>query len=201
MKYLIFIFILTTSTAWGQQSQDSIDLATTNDTLYTGLILDEFTYRDPQARSDMKYLKSNVKEVYPYAEYAVDILHQVEQETRGMSRNLKIKNAARPYYKKLKSKFKYVVKDMTESEGHALTKIIHYKTNRTIYSIMQKYRGKVRAGFWQMLSGAWDQDLKTKFDPKRDWMLKKVLKQIEAGQVQVKDQAEAMSREDFKADN
>ena len=201
MKLFFYISIfLSASIVYGQKE----DTSSTNtkqipaDSIHVDLALESFTYLDPVTQRRIKYLTKKVKTVYPYAAYAADVYTDLEEETENLERNWKIKRAAKDIHDELEENFKYALRDMTRSEGRLLMTLVHHFTGETVYDIMAKYRGKMKADFWNLTSKIWDQNLKIEYDAEEDWMLEIILKRIENGEVEVDDNPEVITKSDYK---
>ena len=57
-------------------------------------------------------------------------------------------------------------RQMTISEGALLMKLIDRETGQSSYSIIKEYKSGVAAGFWQLIAKMFDNDLKSKYDPR-----------------------------------
>lgn len=203
--FTIISFLTILWSAASAQQTDSLsttidttrDLAVASDSVVS-MALESFTYRDPLTQRRIRYLTRKVKTVYPYAAYAADVYADLEAQTDDLEKNWKIKRAAKDLHDELEENFKYALRDMTRSEGRLLMTLVHHFTGVTVYDIMVKYRGKVKADFWNLTSKIWDQNLKIEYDPEKDWMLEIVLKKIENGEVQVDDDPEVITKSDYK---
>ena len=76
------------------------------------------------------------------------------------------------------------LKNLTTTRGDFLTKMIHRKTGFTTYDLIKKHKNKRTAWFYNsVLYMNGSTNLKNKYSPKQDWMLKLVLKEIEEGKI------------------
>lgn len=187
---LIFPFVIL-----GQQNNNEIAQV---DTIYAGNVLEGYTYQDPVTKNEIRWLTWKVREVYPYAKHAADVLEELEAETNDINKRWKVKRKAKEVNDELEENFKFALREMTRSEGRVLMTLVHYMTGYTVYEIMEKYRGKIKAEFWYQTAKIWDQDLKIEFNEEKDWMLGIVLERVENGRVKVADNPEVMTKEDYK---
>jgi hypothetical protein len=56
-------------------------------------------------------------------------------------------------------------KEMTFSQGAILIRLIDRETSHTSYQVVQEFRGKFRAFFYQGFARLWGYNLKTEYDP------------------------------------
>lgn len=108
----------------------------------------------------------NFPRVYPYA-LAAGRLETVADSTfraRRMSR------AQRDQYvnqlqKQLFKDFESSFRKMSYSQGALLVRLIDRETSKSVYSIIQSYKGGITAGFWQGVAKLFEGDLKASYDP------------------------------------
>jgi hypothetical protein len=143
------------------------------------------------------YLKK-VKKVYPLALYAAEKLREIDQEMAEVESKRKKKKIGKEANKDLRAEFTYVVRDLYTSEGQMLMQLIHRETGLTVAEIIQKYRGKFRAEFQDNLGKIWDQDLDKKHDPKKDWILENVIKDINKKKVDFDFEPKIISKKEYK---
>ena len=104
--------------------------------------------------------------VYPYAEAAGVLVHQVDStldaEHYGFIRKERYISAIQ---KQLFKDFEGVIKDMTISQGTVMLKLIDRETGVSSYDLIKNYKSGVAAGFWQGVAKLFDNDLKSQYDP------------------------------------
>ena len=151
-----------------------------------------FVFHDVQkVESDWRYrsMVRRVQHTLPYARTAVDVLSDLGgTDQSSISRT--VKRDARQKNKELKKDFRTAIVDMSESEGDVLCKLIYLETGMTAFDIIKKYRGKTKALYWQSIARLGGADLKQKFDPKKDILLNRVLRDIDHGKVRIPDEPE-----------
>lgn len=148
-----------------------------------------------------KYNRSKrlVMKVYPYALFAADIVDEIENNAAAIEKRRKRKKLYKSAYGDLKENFKYVILDMYTSEGQMLMKLIHRETKMTVYDIASKYRGKSKASVFAVMGKAFDQDIKSKFDPTgEDKITEHVIRDIDAGVIRFNGEAKMLKKEDYK---
>ena len=104
--------------------------------------------------------------VYPYAEAAGVLVHQVDStldaENYGFIRKERYISAIQ---KQLFKDFEGVIRDMTISQGAVMLKLIDRETGVTSYELIKNYKSGVAAGFWQGIAKLFDNNLKSQYDP------------------------------------
>ena len=109
----------------------------------------------------------NFNKVYPYALVGRKMMQQVNAElSRG-----KIKRAERNKYvneveKELFKLFEKDIRKMTITQGVLLVRLVDRECGMSGYEIIKTYENGFAAGFWQLVAKIFDQDLKSRYDPK-----------------------------------
>jgi hypothetical protein len=156
----------------------------------------EVTDKSFKARYDS--VKRRVVKVYPYAVYTQKLLLEYQKETKGLAKKSEIKKFGKSAQKKLKNDFKFIVREMYISEGKILMKLIHLETNFTVREIIELYRGKSKAGWYQFVGNMFHQNLSATYNPKDDWIIEMVLRDILAGRIKVSPNPKMMSKAEYK---
>ncbi len=157
----------------------------------------EVTDKSFQARYDS--VKRRVVKVYPYALRAQELLTEYQKATENLTKKSDIKKFGRIAQQKLKDDFKYIIKEMWVSEGKVLMKLVHLETGFTVREIIEMYRGKSKAGWYQFVGNMFDQNLSATYDPKKDWIIEMVLRDIHAGRIKISPDAKIMTKTEYKA--
>ena len=156
----------------------------------------EVTDKTFKARYDS--VKRRVVKVYPYALRAQELLMEYHKATENLTKNSEIKKFGKEAQQKLKDDFKYIIKEMYVSEGKVLMKLIHLETGFTVREIIEMYRGKAKAGWYQFVGNMFDQNLSATYNPKDDWIIEMVLRDIHAGRIKISPDAKIMKKEEYK---
>ncbi len=154
------------------------------DTLFIAEDLMTFTYTSPRKFATQeeynlyrKYMRYAAV-VYPYAQKAVIIFKELEEETGDLKKG-KRKKAAKQLQKQLDDEFEAPLKNLTRTQGKILVKMIEKELDTPIYSLIKNYRGGVTATYWNSLSKIWGYDLKEGYregdDPIMDAVLQDFL--------------------------
>ena len=105
--------------------------------------------------------------VYPYAIAAGAIQHTVDSTIKADNMNFIAKDRyITDVQSQLFGQFEGSFRQMTISEGALLMKLIDRETGQSSYSIIKEYKSGVAAGFWQLIAKMFDNDLKSKYDPR-----------------------------------
>lgn len=154
--------------------------------------------KDPSYERQYKYTLEKVRKIYPYALYAKSLLDRYNEDIKELTKERQLKKYGKTALEKLKEDFEYTLKNMYTSEGNLLMKLINRETGITVYDIIDKYRGKGAAGFYNVIGKLFDQDLKVTYDKKKDWLIERVLQDIFAGKYSLYEM-DLLTKEKFKA--
>lgn len=152
-------------------------------------VLREFNYRDPDFAREWNRTVFFTKRMYTYAKIIDSIVDAHEKELadidkKGSKTRRKSKKSNKDLKKTLWDEYSYEIKNLTNTRGDYLTRLIHRETGFTAYELIKKYKNGRTAFFWNSVLWSFGStDLKNKFDPKEDWMLKLVVEDIEAGKI------------------
>lgn len=134
--------------------------------------------RKQAARIDK--LTRNVQKVFPYALTTAKLLDQYDHDLASIQkesdRNLYLKLAEA----ELKAEFSEELKNMTQSQGRLLIKLIDRETGHTSYDLVKRLRGSFEAWVWQGVAKLFGNDLKSDYDPYGDDVLvESIVRRIE----------------------
>ena len=195
---LFFVILFTTFSSFSQiRKTDPPGDSTKNKALYIIekgdtipiFVLKEFNYRDPDFAKEWNRTVFFAKRMYTYAQIIDSIVKSHEAELAEIEKNgSKKKRKSRKTNKALKKtlwdEYSYEIKNLTNTRGDYLTRMVHKETGFTTYELIKKYKNGRTAFFWNSVLWSFGStDLKNKFDPKEDWMLKLVIDDIEAGKI------------------
>ncbi len=129
-------------------------------------------------------LTRNVQKVFPYAVTTAKLLDQYENDLAAIQRQsdkglyLKLAEA------ELKAEFETELRNMTQSQGKLLIKLIDRETGYTSYELVKQLRGSFNAWLWQGVAKLFGNDLKSDYDPiGDDAVVESVVKRIENGEL------------------
>ena len=72
---------------------------------------------------------------------------------------------------------------MTFTQGKILLRLIDRETQRTSYELLEEFRGRFSAKFWNMIAKIFKADLKQRYDPTKgeDKLIEQIINLYEAG--------------------
>ena len=115
-----------------------------------------------------KYCKLvyNFNKVYPYALLGKKLSEEVdltiaEQHLKRRKRDKYINDVQW----QLLHDFEDAVRHMTISQGQLLVRLVDRELGKTPYAVVQDYKSKAAAGFWQGIAKLFGQNLKNRYDP------------------------------------
>ena len=146
---------------------------------YTHQMIDGYEEISKELRDEIAFI---LEEIFFY--------NRVDEANleKAKNANKKAKKLARKANKALKKnlwdKYSYEIKNLTDVRGDYLTRLVHRETGVTTFDLIKKYKNPQTAFFWNSVLWSFNStNLKNEFDPKRDWMLKLVVEEIEAGKI------------------
>jgi len=142
--------------------------------------------------------KPRVVKVYPYALYAADLLDQMNNNLASIKKRRKRNKFSKKSYQKLKKEFKYVILNMYTTEGQVLMKLISRETGMTVYEIITKYRGRKDAAMFNLMGKMFEQDIKTAYNRKKEYVLEAIIRDIESGKIKFDDTVVKIDKEEHK---
>ncbi|MDP1727840.1 MAG: DUF4294 domain-containing protein [Bacteroidota bacterium] len=176
MKKLLLLWVVSLLSLGYTQAQIEV-----TDTPMLKFTLPDFIL---EAQQDSNYEKKyqrmvyNVRKVLPYAKMASFRFQLMEQNLQVLptekSRNEYLKRTE----KAIKEQFMDDLKNMTQSQGKILIKLIYRETGKTTYDLLQTYRGTITAIYWQGMAKVFDANLKQEYDPVEDWQIEQIIKQL-----------------------
>jgi len=197
-RLLFFLCLVTSFPSLSQiRKTDSIGDTNKNRALYIiekgdtipVFILKEFNYTDPDFAREWNRTVFFTKRMYTYAKIIDSIVKShdaklAEIEKNGSKKRRKSKKTNKALKKTLWDEYSYEIKNLTNTRGDYLTRLVHRETGSSAYELIKKYKNGRTAFFWNSVLWSFGStNLKNKFDPKEDWMLKLVVDDIEAGKI------------------
>ena len=150
---------------------------------------------------DYKYQRqlSRLRRVYPLAMHARMMLDDYENDLSGISKKRKQKKYTKKASKALKNDFHFDIKDLYQSEGKLLIRLIHRETDMTVSDILKKYRGGVQHSFQNGVAKLWGHNLAANYDPDGlDYVTEIVIADIASGVVDFDFKMNQMDREAYR---
>lgn len=157
------------------------------------------TIKIHRANSTYNFYLKRVQKLYPYALYAAEVLQDLDNELAGLDKKRQIKKTSKEKQKELFDEFNYMVRDLYQSEGKLLMKLIHRETGMTVDAIIRKYRNNFQAGIYSTMASLFEQNLKTTYNPKgEDRLIEKIITDIQKESVYFDPTYKKVTKEDFK---
>ena len=155
---------------------DSIPMVTL-DSIY---ILPKLRFANYKELKHFRWIRRKVYKVYPFAKMSGDNFVKLEERLNRMPSNRQKKRYIRIVQRWIKKEFEPQLKELTQTEGQILSKLLHRQTGQTAFELLKKYRSGWTAFWYQNLAKLYNIDLKKKFDPmhnKEDYWIEYILQQ------------------------
>jgi hypothetical protein len=184
---------------WNSYAQDSV--RTSNDIYVAkGVIVDgdtiwvaeldevfifpEKAFRSPREQRKYTRLMINVKKAYPWAKLAGETMEEVNNHLLILPEKKEQDVYLKGVEKELLDNYTEDLKKLTVTQGRILIKLVYRETGESSYKIVEFYRGKFSAFFWQALARLFGSNLKLGYDPYgEDKLIEEIVLQIEQGQL------------------
>jgi len=192
LKYIYWIwFILWPVWLVAQDvQQDTLTAYVINgDTIYTKQLPEVRVSPKPRTefinRRQRRYygrLLRDVKKTYPYAKMAGQMLVEVNDSLQNIASKKEQNQYLKTVEEELFAEYEPVLRKMSMRQGRVLIKLIDRECQVTSYEVVQIYRGRFSAFFWQGVARIFGSDLKSNYDPEgEDALMEEVVQLIEAG--------------------
>ena len=148
------------------------------------IVFPEIKFDNKRKRRKYTKLIRDLKQVYPYAMKARNILIEMEWEFRKLESEKAKKEYVKKVEQRLKDEFKEDIKDLTITQGRLLLKLIDRETGRTSYTILREMKGGFSAVFWQTIARVFGHDLRSDYEPYgKDRLIERIVVLIEHNQI------------------
>jgi hypothetical protein len=137
-------------------------------------------------RQQRKYTRLilNVKKAYPWAKLAGNTMKEVNDSLLKLPTEKEQEEYLKVVEKELLDNYTEDLKKLTVTQGKILIKLVKRETGETSYKIVEFYRGRFSAFFWQALARFFGSNLKLDYDPNgEDRLIEEIVVQIENGQL------------------
>ncbi len=156
------------------------------DTVYiynmqTFTVVDLQPYGNVLKDRKFRKLRFHVKKTYPYAKIAADNLTKYNKQLETVTSKRKRRKIMKLREKVLKEEFEDVIKDMSQTSGRVLIKLIDRETGQSTYEIIKEMRGGFKAWTYQGVGKLYGANLKQRYDPKNneeDEMIERVVQSL-----------------------
>ena len=193
MKRFIYIFLFTLiATGLLAQEEDRIVVyarVVDGDTIPIIPLKDVyiFSYRVVKNKRQAKRyskLVRNVKKVYPYAKLAGIKYREYEEILINTPDKKEQKKIMKQAEDELMEEYGEDLKKLTISQGKILIKLVSRETGNSSYELVQDFRGRFVAFWWQAFARIFGYNLKTDYDPEgEDKDIEIIVLMIENGQL------------------
>ena len=107
-------------------------------------------------------------------------MNEINVQLAGVTDKNKRKAIINSREKDLKSKFADKLTQLSVYQGKVLMKLIYRQTGNNCYEIIQEYKGKFNAAFWQTLALVFGSNLRQNYDPSgADKAMEMIVKDVE----------------------
>jgi len=142
------------------------------DTLFIDELPPAYKYvKPPRGKKGKKWrdyykLVHNFAKAYPYALLAHEKLSEADSHLEGRDMNKRKKTRYIDEFEDdLFETFEEPMRNLTVTQGALLLRLIDRETGLTPYLILQKYKNKASAGFWQGIARLFGSDMKRPYSP------------------------------------
>lgn len=111
-------------------------------------------------------LVRNVRAVYPYAKLAGEKLQEYDTLLLTAKSDNERRQMMKQAEQEISDRYTEELKNLTLTQGAILIRLIDRETGSTSYKVVQEFRGKVRALFYQGFARLWGYNLKSEYNPK-----------------------------------
>lgn len=155
----------------------------TGDTAYVVQLSDIIEFKSTGDIKRHKRLIRNVKAVYPYAVDARNLFRELTAQLDTITSEKERNRITKALEKELIRRYTPVLEKMTYSQGKILIRLIDRETERTSYQILEEFRGKFAAKFWNTIARIFRANLKQEYDPTQgeDKLIEQIIILYEAG--------------------
>ena len=155
----------------------------TGDTAYVVQLSDIIEFKSIGDIKRHKRLIRNVKAVYPYAVDARNLFRELTAQLDTVKNEKERNKITKALEKELIKRYTPVLEKMTYSQGKILIRLIDRETERTSYQIVEEFRGKFAAKFWNTIARIFRANLKQEYDPTQgeDKLIEQIIILYEAG--------------------
>jgi hypothetical protein len=139
----------------------------------------------PSAKWKKKYaewtrLRNAVYVTYPYAMAASNVMNEINLQLVNVSDKKKRKAIIQSREKDLKKEFADKLTKLSVYQGKVLMKLINRQTGNNCYEIIESYKGKFDAKFWQTMALIFGSNLRQTYDPKgKDEVMEMIVSDVQ----------------------
>lgn len=109
-------------------------------------------------------LRNAVYVTYPYAIKASEVMNEINAQLVNVKDKRKRKAIIQSHEKELKKEFANKLTQLSVYQGKVLMKLIYRQTGNNCYEIIEGYKGKFDASFWQTVALIFGSNLRQPYD-------------------------------------
>lgn len=152
------------------------------DTVAEVTILTVPVFTKPKDMRQYQKLVNNVKKVYPYAKDAKFFYEGLVAQLALTTDEKEREKITDDLEKELVKRYTPVLERMSRSQGKVLIKLIDREVNRTAFQLLEDFRSKFSARFWNTIARLFKANLKDGYDPEgEDALIEQIIILYEAG--------------------
>lgn len=153
------------------------------DTAYVVQLSNVIVFGDIGNIKKQRRLIRNVKAVYPYAVDARNLFRELTAQLDTVQSKKERDKITKELEKEIVRRYTPVLEKMTYTQGKILIRLIDRETERTSYQILEEFRGKFAAKFWNTIARIFRANLKQEYDPTQgeDKLIEQIIILYEAG--------------------
>lgn len=142
------------------------------------------SFRNSAESKQWERLVRNVKKTYPYAKLAGIKFNEYNVKMADVKSEKVKKDMMKQAEAELEAQFGGELKELTNTQGKILLKLIDRQTSNCSYDIVKEFRGRFRAFFYQSFARIFGYNLKVKYDPLgADADIERIVLMIENGSI------------------
>ncbi len=185
----IMLFCWCCGTACAESVMDSCAIQVRgSDTLYLGYLRDVYVYpplKFKNKRQERFYWRTvrDVKKTLPIAKILTQEMVKTDAVMSQMDKKER-KKFWRQKEKELYRTYEDQFRHMTARQGQMLMKLIDRECGRTSFVVIEHYKGRFVANFFQFIAKLFGNDLKEEYDGNdKDKITERIITLVEAGQL------------------
>lgn len=127
-----------------------------------------YTYLSAKKRrywNEMTRLRNAVYVTYPYAKAASKVMNDINKKLDGVTDRKLRKAIIHSREKELKKEFADKLTNLSVYQGKVLMKLIYRETGNNCYEIIDSYKGRFSAAFWQTIALVFGSNLRQNYEP------------------------------------
>jgi len=129
--------------------------------------------------SNFYQTKKNITDMWPYAQAASKIFNEVLAELADKNSKRDQKKFLKEEEAALKTQFEDKLKDLYDTQGAVLMKLIARNTGHSVYDLIKQFKSGPSAFVWNTMGKLNGYDLKYEYDPTDDRDFEFICQQLE----------------------